>query len=163
VFTPLSPVLQTKVSGQQGMWMYQKGVYPSSIRNNFVGEPESEILRDRVAVPDNNAFVTLWVSIMLLEAARVKNGPVPAVEQLHLALDAINGYHDNNSPAGDGTMVFWPQSYNSSVQQWYCDPVNVEKVGQDMESMYNFIHTVLDDVHLEEVWKKLFKQQQGIL
>ena len=138
-------------------------MYPSVVRNNFVGEPESEILRDKIAVPDNNAFVTLWVSIMLLEAARVKNGPAPTDQQLYLALDALHSYHDSNSPAGDGTMVFWPQSYNSSAKLWYCNPVNLARIGDGVEGMFNFVHKVLDDLHLEEVWKKVFSDEQGVM
>ena len=145
------------------MWDYQKGVYPSDVRINFVEVPESEILRDKMVVPDSNAFVTLWVSIMLLEAARVKNGPEPTDQQLYLALDALHSYHDNNSPAGDGTMVFWPQSYNSSAKLWYCNPVNLDKIGGGMEGMFNFVHEVLDDLHLEEVWKKLFDHEEKVL
>ena len=126
----------------------------------MVGEPEAEILRDRVAIPDQNAFVTLWVSVMLLEAARIKNGPLPTDEQISMALEAINSYHDNNSPAGDSTMVFWPQSYNSSVKQWYCYPPNLEWIGNDVQAMLSFLHEALDDLHLEKIWEKMFEGEE---
>lgn len=154
---------QSTISGQHGMWVYQRGVYPSYIRNNLNGGPESEILRDKIAIPDNNAFVTLWVSIILLEAARVKNAPAPTDQQLHLALEALHSYHDNNSPAGDGTMVFWPQSYNSSSKLWYASPVNIARLGHDAEDMFNFVHKVLDDLHLEAVWKKIFEEEDTMI
>ncbi len=138
-------------------------MYPCNIRNNFAGELDSEVLRDRIAIFDNNAFVTAWVSILLLEASRVNKGPVPTDQQLYLALDALATYHDRNSPPGDGTMVFWPQAYNSSVKQWYCNPVNVKKVGKDADAILDFIHRVLDDAHLEKLWNKAFSSMQHIL
>lgn len=145
------------------MWEYQRGVYPCNIRNNFVGDPGSEVLRDKIAIPDNNAFVTAWVSIMLLETAAIKNGPVPSDEQLYLALDALYTYHDNNSPRGDGTLVFWPQSYNSSAGQWYCNPVNIAAVVKDVDGVFNSIHKLLDDMHLESLWKKTLGYLQRIM
>lgn len=138
--------------------MYQKGIYSSHVRNNFAQEVESEELRDAIAIPDNNAFVTLWITSMLLEAAAINEGPVPSSEQLLIALDALGSYHDKNSPAGDGTMVFWPQVYNSSAKYWYCSPVNMAWMGRDAIDMYAFIHKMLDDIHLEEVWKKVFER-----
>ena len=155
--------MQIKESGKDGLWEQQKGVYPCNIRNNFVGGLDSEVLRDRVAIFDNNAFVTAWVSIILLEAAGVSKGPTPTDQQLYLALEALATYHDNNSPSGDGTMVFWPQAYNSSVKQWYCRPVNVEKVGDSADALLNFIHRVLDDAHLEKLWQKAFSSMQHVL
>ena len=107
--------------------------------------------------------MTAWVSILLLEASRVKNGPLPTDQQLSLALEALETYHDRNSPAGDGIMVFWPQAYNSSDGLWYCYPGNMKKVTDDVDSMFNFIHKVLDDVHLEKVWNESFAGEQRIL
>ena len=77
--------------------MVQKGVYPCYIRINFVRSWQAEILRREIAVFDNNAFVTAWVTILTLEAASVKNGPAPTDEQLFLALEALGTYHDRNS------------------------------------------------------------------
>lgn len=145
------------------MWEKQKGVYPCHIRNNVARVVGAEFIRDKIAIFDNNAFVTAWVSILLLEAARTENGPVPTDQQLALALDALGGYHDKNSPAGDGTMVFWSQSYNSSVKQWYCNPVNINRVGKDADALFNFIHAVLDDMHLERVWNSTFDRAQHVL
>lgn len=124
---------------------------------------ESEILRDLISFPDSNAFVTLWVSVILQETALIKNGPVPSDEQLHLALEAIGSYHDNNSPVGDGSTVFWPQSYNSSMKQWYCNPPNIGSVGRDGDDFLNHLHKILDDLGLESVWNKTFRHEQDIL
>ena len=77
--------------------MQQRGVYPCHILQNFAGSVEAEILRDSIGVFDNNAFVTLWVSVILLEAARFKNGPSPTDKQLYLALDVLESYHDKQS------------------------------------------------------------------
>ena len=143
--------------------MVQKGVYPCYIRINFVRSWQAEILRREIAVFDNNAFVTAWVTILTLEAASVKNGPAPTDEQLSLALEALGTYHDRNSPEGDGSMVFWPQSYNSSVQQWYCDPVNVDTLANDADKMMDFLHKALDDLHLEKIWNSTFERLQETL
>ena len=124
---------------------------------------ESEELRDRIAIPDNNAFVTLWITAMLLETAAINDGPIPSSEQLLIALEALESYHDKNSPAGDGTMVFWPQVYNSSANYWYCSPVNMAWIGRDAIDMFAFIHKMLDDVHLEEVWKKVFESESKVM
>lgn len=150
-------------SGNHGIWEVQRGVYPCNIRNNFVSTREAEILRREMAVFDNNAFVTAWVTILLLETAGIKKGPVPTDKQLSLALEALHSYHDNNSPAGDGTMVFWPQRYNSSVKLWYCDPVNVNTVGDDADKMLDFIHKMLDDLGLERLWNSTFDMIQKTL
>ena len=155
--------MQIKESGQDGFWEQQRGVYPCNIRNNFVGTVEAEALRDGVAIFDNNAFVTAWVSIILLEASHVTKGPAPTDQQLDLALEALSTYHDKNSPPGDGITMFWPQAYNSSAKLWYPDPVNIEKVGHGADAMYNFIHKVLDDAHLESVWEKYFESSQHVL
>ena len=55
---------------------------------------------------DNNAFVTLWVTVMQLEAALLPGGPDVGEEQLSLALDAIHSYHDHNRQTDSSILVF---------------------------------------------------------
>lgn len=151
--------LQAVASGRRGLWEYQKGAYSCEIRHNSVGKVESEILREKISIPDSNGFVTLWVSVILQETALIENGPVPSDEQVRLA---IGSYHDNNSHVGDGSMMFWPQSYNSSMKQWYCNPPNMASVGRDVDDLYNFLHKVLDDLGLDNVWNETFSEDQRI-
>lgn len=132
--------------------VYQRGLYPCDIRLNFAGIPEAEMLRRELGLFDNNAFVTLWVSVILLEAARFKDGPVPTDQQLELALEAVGSYHDLNYPPGDGLLVFWPQSYNSTSKKWYCYPANAAKAGDDVLDIFAFFHKALDALGLERVW-----------
>lgn len=68
-----------------------------------------------------------------------------------------------NSPIGDGTTVFWPQAYNSSVKQWYAYPVNMERVAHGADDVLNFIHKVLDGLELEKLWNETFATFQKIM
>ena len=101
--------------------------------------------------------------MVLQETALIKNAPIPSDHQVRLALEAIGSYHDNNSPMGDGSMVFWPQSYNSSMKQWYCDPPNIASVGRDGDDFFNLLHKVLDDLGLEKMWNETFRDEQSVL
>lgn len=134
----------------------QKGVYPCYVRVNFVGTREAEILRRDMVAFDNNAFVTAWVTILLLEAAATSKGPVPTDKQLSLALEALSTYHDKNSPVGDGTMVFWPQSYNSTAKLWSCQPANLQATAKNGDKVLNSLHRVLDDLGLGKMWNSTF-------
>ena len=115
---------------------------------------EQTLLRDAVSIFDNNAFVTLWVSSILLEAARFRDGPLPSDEQLLYALAAVSTYHDKNRPLEDGVLVFWPQVYNETARLWSCGPENLEKVVAVGDDVLNYLHKILDDLGLEGIWNK---------
>ena len=112
---------------------------------------------------DNNAFVTLWVSVMLLEATRFQDGPVPEDEQLQLTLDVLKSYHDKNSPEGDGSTVFWPQSYNQSDQLWFANPVNVLRTAKAGDEAFDALHKILDEIGEEKLWNSTFRGMKDLM
>ena len=133
----------------------QFGVYPSYIRSNFAGTREAELLRV-VGIFDNNAFVTLWVSSVLLETARFQKGPPPSDDQLLRALQAIQTYHDKNY-LERGVLIFWPQQYNETSREWFCGPENLEPQTEEFEKMMKELHKILDDLGLEKFWEEVFE------
>jgi len=133
----------------------QFGVYPCDIRANFHGAPEFSLLRDAFACFDNNAFVTLWVSSILLEATKFWKGPLPTDSQLYFALEAISEYHDKNYDMDEGILVFWPQTYNETDAKWSCEPENIGNIVHDGEEVLEELHKVLDDLGLVRLWDKI--------
>ena len=138
-------------------------MYPGQIRVNFAGFPEAKMLRRSLEVFDNNAFITLWVTVALLEASLLEEGPSISDDQLDLAIQALSSYHDKNLPIGDGIMVFWPQSYNSTSKEWYCNPVNVANTGYGMIGVLNYFHKLMDDMGLEKLWNKTLERTYEVL
>lgn len=141
----------------------QQGVYPSHIRLNFEGGPAEKALRHDFAVFDNNAFVTLWVTSILLETTRFTEGPRPTVKQLLMdAVEALSTYHDRNRPANSSIMTFWPETYNSSTDTWTQGPVNLGAMASDfakLEAKYfmkfeHYLEDILKKVHLEGSFEK---------
>lgn len=133
----------------------QFGVYPSYIRINFYGNEEEVLLRHVVAVFDSNAFVTLWVTTMLLEAARQPGGPQPSYQQLYYALEAVSEYHDRNYALEDSILVFWPEVYNETAKFWYCGPENLKYFVDGGLAVLNALHKLLDDLGLGKLWNKV--------
>ena len=134
------------------------GVYPCNIRLNFNGDASSALLRDNVGVFDNNAFVTLWVSTILLEVEQFFNiGPQPSRDQLYRSIEAVSTYHDHNRPQEDGVLVFWPQKLNSSTGLYYCDPENLEPISERMDDVLHFLHKLLSDIGLEKFWEETLR------
>ena len=140
----------------------QFGVYPSNIRVNFFGEPDLALLRDAFAVFDNNGFVTLWVTSILLETARFSNAPHPTDIQLMDGLRALSTYHDRNRPLNSSVLTFWPQTYNASSQTWTCGPVNLNVLVQDSQKLETYLHNLLDALGLKKLWN-LIQPLIGIL
>jgi hypothetical protein len=133
----------------------QFGVYPCDIRMNFCCSSELALLRDDVTIFDNNAFVTLWVSSILLEAARFRDGPLPTEDQLLNALEAINTYHDKNYiPKNNSVLVFWPQVYNETRGVWSCGPKNLLKATDTGEDILDYLHKIFRDLGMEGIWNK---------
>ena len=121
---------------------------------NFCCSSELVLLRDIFSVFDNNAFVTLWVSSILLEAARFRDGPSPMEDQLLHALEAVNTYHDKNYVPEDGVLVFWPQIYNSTTGVWSCGPRNLETATDTGDDILTHLHKIFDDLGMEGIWNK---------
>ena len=115
---------------------------------NFVGDIEQQILRNYGRFYDNNAFVTLWVTVMQLEAALLPGGPDVGEEQLSLALDAIHSYHDRNRQTDSSILVFWPQKLDKSTGVWVCDAANIGAVAVDEKIMSEVMVWLLKDIGL---------------
>ena len=136
-------------------------MYPCDIRFNFCCSGEDSLLRD-FSIFDNNAFVTLWVTSILLEAVRFQDGPLPSVKQLLEALAAVDSYHDRNR-LGDGVLVFWPQTYNSTAGVWSCGPENLGKMEDTDLDILARLEKIFDDLGLQDVWKKSLGQIQQFM
>ena len=117
----------------------------------------SKPVRDSIAIFDNNAFVTLWVSTILLEAAQFPSGPQPSHDQLKLAIEAVATYHDRNRPNEDGILVFWPQTHNASSGRYFCGPQNLNPLVHGVDDILKDIRNLLTDLGLEKYWEEIFK------
>lgn len=126
----------------------QVGVYPCDIKVNLHGAPELSLLRDTLACFDNNAFVTLLVSSILLEAAKFWKGPLPSDNQLYIALEAISEYHDRNYCSNDGIVTFWRQIYNATTGEWTSWPENAGNIAWYNELILEEVQKLLDEVGL---------------
>ena len=133
----------------------QKGIYPSYIHLNIYGPPDYELLRHAIKFFDDNAFVTLWVSSILLEVTKFHEGPLPSDEQLINAIEAIGTYHDKNRLENDSILVFWTQTYNSTTDIWSCGPVNLNGYAKEGRIMEVYIKKILEDLGLEKLWDKI--------
>ena len=103
----------------------KKGSYTSDVKLNFRGKFESAEIRRLFHVPDNNMFVTAWVTSQLLEAVRYRSVPFMSEAQLSMALDFMSENHDHNQPSNTSLMTFWGQSYNSTTGTYVSQPTNL--------------------------------------
>lgn len=115
---------------------------------NIVGGPEKVLLRNNAKFFDNNAFITLWVTVLQLEAALLPGGPQLG-EELSLALDAIQSYHDRNQQEGSSILVFWPQKFNETTGVWVCDSTNIGAVAADEKVLSDVLAWLLSDLGLK--------------
>lgn len=114
-----------------------------------------QVLRQEFEFLDSNAFVTLWVSSILLEVTRFNKDLIPSDAQLLDAIKAISTYHDRNRLKENSILVFWPQVYNSSAKEWKCGPVNLNEVVKDSERLEDYVRKILKDVGMEKLWDKI--------
>lgn len=137
--------------------MYKQfGVYPSNIRLNFRGGPEETLLRRAFAVFDDNAFVTMWTSSILMEAG-FSGAPFPTDQHLLDALQAVYTYHDKNRPPDSSLLSFWPQSLNTSTGVWYCEPKNLAALARDYAKDEKYFDEFFKILGLEKKWDKIRK------
>ena len=108
-------------------------------------------MRREVAVFDNNAFVTLWVSSILLETVRFNKAAQPADEQMLSAIQATSAYHDQNFLQNETWLVFWPQTYNETAGTWTCAPLNIEKTIAIGEEFLDMAEKILKDLDLKKI------------
>ena len=122
---------------------------------NYFGGPEEVLLRENVKFYDNNAFITLWVTVLQLEAALFPGGPYLGEKQLSLALDAIQSYHDRNKEEGSSILVFWPQKFNETTGLWVCDATNIGAIAADEKVSSDVLTWLLNDLDLKNESERL--------
>lgn len=73
-------------------WYRQRGIYDSFVHLNFHGEfPSRSLLRNGYRFPDDNAFVTLFITHALLETAElVPDAPAILNGSLLNAIEAVS-------------------------------------------------------------------------
>ena len=116
---------------------------------NYFGGPKQELLRNNLKFYDNNAFITLWVAVLRLEAALLPGGPELDEEELSLTLDAVQSYHDQNEEEGSSILVFWPQELNKTTGLWVCDAANIGAVAADEKVLTDVLAWLLRDLGLK--------------
>eukprot|EP00743_Colponemidia_sp_Colp-15_P010328 GILK01011361.1.p1 GENE.GILK01011361.1~~GILK01011361.1.p1 ORF type:complete len:665 (-),score=79.15 GILK01011361.1:71-2065(-) len=102
-------------------WERQKGLYPSSVHFNFHGNGLMKALRDRVRVPDDNAFVAMSVTQFLLEALEFHPALYEKITeaQIDASVAAILSHRDKNREKGVPLYMFWRQKFiNSTWSSW---------------------------------------------
>ena len=144
-------LLQITNEVNTGIFVKDKGSYPNELHCNFAGSFASEILRNNIHIYGTNSFVTMYVTMILLEAFQVNNGPVPTDDQLYLALESLGPYYDKNRPLGSGAVTYWPQAYNSTINRWYCYPSNFMKTVDIMAKISEVVQGMIHDVDLENL------------
>lgn len=134
-----------------------RGTYSSYIHMNYDGGLEKQVLRDDVRFYDDNAFVTLWISSLLLEISRIDSSSVETDldHQLMEGINAVADYHDKNMPGNSSLVVFWPQLFNESTRMWSCSPINLEGIIQSDEKIAIYVQKILDDIGLGFLWDKI--------
>jgi len=106
------------------------------------GGPEQVLLRNNVKIYDVNIFVTLWITLIQLEAALLPGGPELREEELSLALDAIQSFNDRNKEEGSSILVYFPQKFNKTCSVWVCYGANVDPIAAD-EKVFSEVLTWL--------------------
>ena len=116
---------------------------------NYVGGPEQVLLRENLRIYDSNSFITLWVTIMQLEASLLPGGPTLGEQQVLMALDAIHAFHDRNREDGSSILEFWPQIFNETTGMWVNHPTNFGYLIADEEVLSNVLVWLLKDLGLK--------------
>ena len=140
---------------ETGILVKDRGSYPNELHGNFAGSFASEILRNNIYLYGTNPFPTMYITMILLEASQVNNGPVPTDDQLYLALELLGHYHDKNRPLGSGTVINWPQKYNSTINQWYCYPGNFMKTLDIITNVSEVVQGMIHNVGLENLLERI--------
>ena len=79
------------------------------------------------------------------------------------SLKALAEFHDKNRPTGDGLLVFWPQSLNTSSGKWFCNPNNVVRTAGVLEDALEAMRLSMVHKHMNELWVDYFKPVQGLM
>ncbi len=139
------------------------GVYECNIRASVPGGPIVRALRDHlVAIFDNNAFATLLVSSILLEASQFDRGPTVPDNPLLYAIQAISRYHDKNRALNDSIIVFWLQTYNSTTREWWAYPTNIGRLLNPSVGFLDKVDAVLSKVGFSHLADELKEGLEGV-
>ena len=111
---------------------------------------------------DNNAFVTLWVSSILVEASRFPSGPTPSDFQLYNALEALSTYHDKNHLLKESILVFWPQAYNESTGEWHSGPDNLGHLATYEVEVLEWLDKILADLGFSHLSEEIAELLEGL-
>ncbi|GFO07640.1 hypothetical protein PoB_003414500 [Plakobranchus ocellatus] len=115
--------------------LQQRGVYDCVVRFNFAGECWQKELRHRLGFFDNNPFVPIWVSTLLLEAHLYGGGISPSERQLHLALDYLNTTLDRSRSYENSLIGFYPYIRDENRQKYVMRKVFVEEIMYMFQSL----------------------------
>lgn len=69
------------------------------------------------------------------------------------AIEAIGTYHDKNR--NNSILTFWTQSFNSSLDKWYCGPINLDAVVKYGKEDEKYLIEFLKVIGLEKFWDKI--------
>ena len=136
-----------------------QGQYPSYVIGNFA----DQILRNTFKLLDSNPFMTLWVNTILLESTKFPNGPLLDRNSMINSLKAVAEFCDKNRPTGDGLLVFWPQSLNTSSGKWFTNPNNIVHTVDVVWDALEAVRLILVRTHMNEVWVDYFKPVQDLM
>lgn len=105
-----------------------KGIFPSQVKLNFVGNPIVELARDEFEIFDNNMFVTVWTLETLLSAKRLNPSLITLTEDSLLeGLEFVTLFRDKNINRNSASSVpvynFWSQVYENGT--WSATPDNL--------------------------------------
>eukprot|EP01117_Protostelium_nocturnum_P014607 TRINITY_DN5574_c0_g1_i1.p1 TRINITY_DN5574_c0_g1~~TRINITY_DN5574_c0_g1_i1.p1 ORF type:complete len:633 (-),score=214.00 TRINITY_DN5574_c0_g1_i1:12-1910(-) len=174
-FTELIQELSTKVQSTQiskaqkfeppFKWSEVKGIYPSQIKLNFVGNPLVYEVRKEFEIFDNNMFVTVWVLDSLLTARKFNPDLVNLSEEKILeALQVISAFRDKNINKKSSDSIpaynFWSQINDNGT--WSAFPDNLGMVTADTSSFLDILGTFFDDIFLKSIGKKLEDIANGL-
>ena len=101
--------------------------------------------------------MTLWVNTILLESTRFPNGPLLDRNSVINSLKAVAEFHDKNKPTGNGLLVFWSQSLNTSSGKWFCNPTNVVRAADALVGALEAIELILVHTDMNKIWIDYFK------
>ena len=78
------------------------------------------------------------------------------------SLKAVAAFHDKNRPTGDGMLVFWPQSLDTSSGEWYCNPNNVVRAADVVREVSETVRLILVRTHMNKVWVDYLQPVQDL-
>ena len=99
---------------------------------------------------------------MLLESTRLPNGPLLDHNSMMNSLKAVAAFHDKNRPTGDGMLVFWPQSLDTSSGEWYSNP-NIIHVVDGVRDVLDSVQLTLVRANMKKVWVDYLEPVQDLM